>query len=155
MNYRLLLPLLFLLNLTSLQGQTGQMSVGLEPIFSCGCDGCFIVFVNNAQPPYAVQWSDGQTGTMNTNQTEFCGFCPGSYSVTVTDINGQTAEAVGTIIDIPFNTIEIVPLNPSACNFDSSGVGNQNCNLVCAGSTTTYTTSTNSQPPAETSCPGR
>lgn len=124
------------------------MSVGLEPIFSCGCDGCFIVFVNNAQPPYAVQWSDGQTGTMNTNQTEFCGFCPGSYSVTVTDINGQTAEAVGTIIDIPFNTIEIVPLNPSACNFDSSGVGNQNCNLVCAGSTTTYTTSTNSQPPA-------
>ena len=63
------------------------------------CNGTATVTPAGGTTPYTYLWSDGQT-----TQTAV-GFCPGSYTVTVTDANGCTATAVAIVTQTVVITI--------------------------------------------------
>ncbi len=153
MKNRLLPALSLLLFAPILNAQVGnQLLVTLQPVPSCGCDGCFIVNVTNGATPYVFQWSNGQTNTASTSSTMICGFCPGQYTVTVTSANtNMTATATSVLTNQPPNPVNIVSLNPAPCNNDTITGGNQDCEQVCAGATVTYSVSNITTPPSSSS----
>ncbi len=55
------------------------------------CDGGFTGSASGGTGPYSYLWSDNSTFATISNK------CPGTYSVTVTDQNGCTGNAAGTI----------------------------------------------------------
>ena len=57
------------------------------------CDGSVITQVTGGTPPYTYLWSDN---TSNTNSN--VNLCPGTYILTVTDSNNQTAESIFTLV---------------------------------------------------------
>ena len=141
MKNRLLSALLLILCTYSLQAQNGTPSVQMWGTATCGCDGCFIVEVSNLQPPYQFIWSNGMTGAADQASTVVCGFCPGSYTVTVTNnsANQQTVTATG-FIEPDFVSVDIIVVNPAPCANDSLPSSNT-CDRVCAGGSSTYSVS--------------
>ena len=148
MKNRFLSALFLLFFITSLHAQVGnQLTVLLQPVYSCGCDGCFIVTVVNGTSPYVFQWSNGQTNTVSASPTMICGFCPGQYTVTVSNANtNQTATATGALINNQSDQINIISLNTAPCNNDTITGGNLDCEQVCAGATVTYTAAVSNPP---------
>ncbi|MEL7376843.1 MAG: SprB repeat-containing protein, partial [Bacteroidota bacterium] len=55
---------------------------------------------SEGQPPYSFSWSNGDEGATITD------LAPGSYTVTLTDANGCTATATGTVNEPPLLTTE-------------------------------------------------
>lgn len=55
-------------------------------------DGAATAVASGGQPPYSYEWSDGQTSQTATGLPE------GTYSVTVTDSNGCTAEGEAEVV---------------------------------------------------------
>jgi subtilisin-like proprotein convertase family protein len=66
-------------------------------------DGAIELTVSGGEPPYLISWSDGQSGTQLT------GLSPGSYSVTVSDING----CVKTLDSLQISAPELLNLQVS------------------------------------------
>lgn len=69
-----------------------QMQAALQPA-SCAdeADGSLSLTVEGGQPPYAVNWSDGNTSFDRSN------LLPGDYSLTVSDNTGQVVEETLTL----------------------------------------------------------
>jgi len=65
----------------------------LQGTASCpgGASGTLEAFAFGGTPPYSYAWSDGQTTKVAT------GLAPGDYDVTITDSNGCTTSASGTV----------------------------------------------------------
>ena len=77
-------------------------------ICSNTCDGAATASVSGGTPPYAYLWSNGVTTTTINN------LCPGNYSVTVTDANGQTGVGSGSVLAPPPITVNITSTD-AAC----------------------------------------
>ena len=60
---------------------------------NAGADGTITVSVNGGVAPYNIVWSSGANGTIAT------GLTAGTYTATVTDASGCTAEVSGTIAE--------------------------------------------------------
>ena len=64
------------------------------------CDGKFKVTPNGGTGPYTIEWSTGAIATGVTSDS-ISGLCPGTYSVTITDVNGccrKFSKIVGPIV---------------------------------------------------------
>lgn len=148
MKNRLLFFLILSLAGARLSAQGGQMTITAYGTATCACDGCIYIEVNNGTPPYIVAWPNGLTNNYTTSPIVQCGFCPGTYSVKVSQINAQqTATATVVIEQLPYTPLDIVSLNPAPCNHDSTGDPNgSDCERVCAGATVTYTLNSVSNP---------
>ncbi|MCB9190683.1 MAG: tandem-95 repeat protein [Flavobacteriales bacterium] len=64
-----------------------------EQIFQA-CDGSATATAAGGTAPYLYEWSDGQIGQTASN------LCPGTYTVTITDANGCTAQRTITINEL-------------------------------------------------------
>ncbi len=87
---------------------------------TCGlCNGTITAAASNGTAPYSYLWDDpaGQTTATAT------GLCAGTYNVIVTDANGCTNAAAGTIVDTPNLTVTVSSTDAS-------------CNGVCDGTAT-------------------
>ncbi len=90
-------------------------------------DGTATVVPAGGTPAYSYQWSDGQVTQTAT------GLAAGTYSVTVTDANGCTANASATVGQPTLLTASIQGTD-LACNGDNSGAAD----LTAAGGTAPY-----------------
>lgn len=113
------------------------------PGSSCGIEGCFTIpdspapsvsiMVNNVscpdgqdgqlqamvlggKPPYAYIWNNGVTTAINSN------LAPGNYSVTITDSNGCTDFATGTVQNAVPISINMIPTHPSCQEAENGSV---------------------------------
>lgn len=64
-----------------------------EQIFQA-CDGSSTATASGGTAPYLYEWSDSQIGATASN------LCPGTYTVTVTDANGCTADRTVTVNEL-------------------------------------------------------
>jgi hypothetical protein len=86
------------------------------------CDGTATVIPQGGTAPYIYNWSNGSTNDVQT------GLCAGTYTVTVTDNNGQSMLQTVTVtepaaIQATFvNSIETVPCNATSQVTPSGGV---------------------------------
>lgn len=76
--------------------------------------GTATALITNGTAPYTPTWSNGFVGTNPTNLP------PGSYMVTVSDANGCTATASGTVNPSTLPTVNITASNPT-CNAANNG----------------------------------
>ena len=77
------------------------------------CDGSVSV-TNAGNAPFTYLWSSGNT----TNAVS--GFCPGSYTVTVTDSSGCTAVDSIAIVEFPLASLTLTAISP-ICNGQCNG----------------------------------
>ncbi len=97
-----------------------------------GSNGSLTAFPSAGTPPYSFAWSNGGSGqTIN-------GVPAGTYTVTLTDNNGCTATATGTVSQPPPIVINLNGNNPQ-CNGDTNGSITSTVN----GGTPPYTLSWN------------
>lgn len=91
---------------------------------SCGalCDGSALATVNGGTTSFSFVWT-GPSGPINGNPAT--GLCIGTYTVTVTDTNGCTAQ----------DTTEIIPSIQITINPTIIGIS---CNGVCDGTATVF-----------------
>ncbi|MCX7955125.1 MAG: PKD domain-containing protein [Bacteroidales bacterium] len=84
--------------------------------------GTITINVANGTPPYVYSISTGITDTVNSTTYTFTGLVAGTYSVTVSDINGCSHTANVTIIETnPPISITLIPVNV-LCHGDSTGI---------------------------------
>ncbi|MEL7423596.1 MAG: SdrD B-like domain-containing protein, partial [Bacteroidota bacterium] len=79
-----------------------------------GSNGSLTAFPAAGQPPYSFAWSNGGSGQTINNVPA------GTYTVTLTDANGCTAVASGTVSQPPPIVINLNPDNPD-CVGDTDG----------------------------------
>jgi len=93
------------------------------------CNGSATVAANGGTPNYTYSWNTipAQTGATANN------LCAGSYTVTVTDVNGCTATAVATIAQQSTITANINSTN-ALCN----GAANGTATITANGGTPNY-----------------
>ncbi len=86
-----------------------------DPTCATLCDGgVSINSIGGGQPPFTFEWNDGTTNASLTNQ------CTGTYTLTVTDVNGCTRAATTSI---GINPIQIVGFSatPASCEGINDG----------------------------------
>jgi hypothetical protein len=84
--------------------------------------GSITVTVANGTLPYIYTWSNGVVDTTNATSDSITGLLSGTYSVTVSDINGCTHTASATIIETnPPIFMQLIPVNV-LCHGDSTGI---------------------------------
>lgn len=84
--------------------------------------GTITVTVANGTLPYIYTWSNGVVDTTNATSDSITGLLSGTYSVTVSDINGCTHTASATIIETnPPIFMQLIPVNV-LCHGDSTGI---------------------------------
>lgn len=93
-----------------------------------GNDGTLTAFPSGGTAPYSFAWSNGAFG-----QT-ISGLFPGSYGLTLTDANGCTATAVGTVSNVAPVVIATFPSHPQC-----AGENNGSISLNVSGGTPPYT----------------
>ena len=76
--------------------------------------GSVSVTASNGTEPYNYEWSTGDTGP------DVIGLPAGTYSITVTDADGSTAEGDATINEPPILELNVTSAN-AACNGENSG----------------------------------
>ncbi|MEZ4987173.1 MAG: SprB repeat-containing protein [Saprospiraceae bacterium] len=79
-----------------------------------GNNGSLVATPIGGIPPYTFQWSNGVVGATNA------GLTAGTYTVTLTDGNGCTAVASGTVSQPPAINITLNRFNPT-CYGDTNG----------------------------------
>lgn len=93
-------------------------------------DGSISIMVSGGTAPYSFNWSNGSSG-QNLNNIP-----AGSYSVTITDMNGCTMSMAGMVVSQP-----AAPLNASASttqNVSCNSGANGTVQLVVSGGTAPY-----------------
>jgi PKD repeat protein len=121
-------------NLASFSQQvfvTGGISVFCEStLASCSnsTDGTAVVSVSGGVPPYDYQWSNGGLSATITD------LLPGTYSVTVTDADGETT---GCSVEVQSLADAVTGcMDPLACNYDPTANCPAFCDFItCAGCT--------------------
>ena len=96
------------LTVTDANGCTGTTSVtiaqppvltvtaaGVATHCNAGCDGVLICIPAGGSPAYTYAWNTGCASASCNN------VCAGTYTVTITDINGCTAQAISTVTQPP------------------------------------------------------
>ncbi|MCB0429070.1 MAG: gliding motility-associated C-terminal domain-containing protein [Flavobacteriales bacterium] len=91
------------------------------------CTGTASVSSTGGAPGYTYLWSDNQAGTTAT------GLCAGTYTVTVTDINGCTATTTATITE-PTALSQTTSHTDILCNGETNGTAT----ITVSGGTPTY-----------------
>jgi gliding motility-associated-like protein len=84
------------------------------------CDGAALSTPTNGVAPYTFLWSNGGTSASNSS------LCAGSYSLTVTDVNGCTSTSSGTLT----SPEGVFPTVTQTSNFNGFGVS---CDDKCDG----------------------
>ena len=103
------------------------------PTSTCNtCDGIINVNIGGGNTPYAYTWSNGSTTQDQAN------LCAGTYTLTVTDADGNTATA-STVVSCPNCTnppvVALVPPSSALCNSVSEGNTTFNLNNLLGTST--------------------
>ncbi|MBI5541212.1 MAG: PKD domain-containing protein, partial [Bacteroidia bacterium] len=93
------------------------------------CDGSATAAGANGTPGYTYLWTSGSS-TATTS-----GLCAGTYTVTVTDLNGCTATTTVTIVEPNALTVTIVSTTNVLCN----GVCSGSATLSVSGGVAPYT----------------
>ncbi|MEM6696778.1 MAG: hypothetical protein AAF599_00175, partial [Bacteroidota bacterium] len=96
-------------------GETGGLAVEVETTPTCEgeMDGSASLTVKGCTPPYTIDWGNGTSEMTNTGLTE------GTYTVTVTDTNGNSREIEYTISE---TIIELeVSVTPKQCGSQAGG----------------------------------
>ena len=84
--------------------------------------GSITVTIANGTPPYTYTWSNGTQVTTNNTSNTISGLLSGTYSVTISDVNGCSQVAQATIIETnPPIYINLIPVNV-LCHGDSTGI---------------------------------
>ncbi len=91
-----------------------SISSTLNQTFPGACDGTAICATDSGAAPYVFNWGTG----LNSTTPQFSGLCDGSFTLTVTDANGCSTTATGSVgtdsIVGPCNGVVInVALNPT------------------------------------------
>ena len=94
------------------------------------CDGYLVASMSGGLAPYTYLWDDA---TSSTNDTLF-NACQGSYSVTITDANGCSSSATGSIGGPTEVVIAIDNLQDVLCNNGTSGA----IDISVSGGTSPY-----------------
>jgi len=94
------------------------------------CDGQALANVTIGTPPFTYQWDAGTGNQANNPATNLC---PGTYSVTVTDVNGCTGEASVTINEPPELLLTISVVDAQCNESDGSAI------VSATGGTPSYT----------------
>ena len=94
-----------------------------HPTCNNACNGSILVQVNGGSPPYNYSWNQGPGGSNPTN------LCAGTYSVTVTDNNGLTAQASVTLNNPPPLVINVNPTQSTICSGQSVVLNANGANL--------------------------
>lgn len=79
----------------------------IEPTCFGSCNGAAQAFPSGGTAPYSYLWNNGQTSAIATN------LCAGTYTVTITDVNGCTSNSTVTVNEptkIQANAVSIFPL---------------------------------------------
>lgn len=92
-----------------------------------GTDGTATASATGGAPPYSYAWSDASTAALNDS------LMAGSYSVTVTDINGCTAVDSMAISEPTALTVSVTG-NDAGCN----GAADGNATVTASGGTSSY-----------------
>ncbi|MEM7101720.1 MAG: gliding motility-associated C-terminal domain-containing protein [Bacteroidota bacterium] len=89
---------------------------------SGAADGSGVATVSGGSPPYTYEWSNGETDSSISN------LGPGTYTVTVTDVNG-CEETANIILTEPSNPVDLLLVSPTsqggtniACNGGTEGL---------------------------------
>ncbi|MBK9459756.1 MAG: SprB repeat-containing protein [Sphingobacteriales bacterium] len=86
----------------------------ITPTTTCNtCDGTINVNVSNGTAPYAYTWSNG---SITQNQANLCA---GTYTLTVTDANGNTATTSTVVSSLNTPVISNISLD---CNLGASSI---------------------------------
>lgn len=99
---------------------------------TCGtdCDGTALVVPVGGTPPYTFLWNDPN----NQGTAEATNLCVGTYTVTITDANGCTAQASATV-DGPPAIVSNATSVASTCSNEANG----SINLTVVGGVPGYT----------------
>ena len=65
------------------------------------CDGRYCIHASGGTAPYMIVWSTGASSISSNGIDSITGLCPGTYTVTVTDVNGcsrKTVKNVGPVV---------------------------------------------------------
>ncbi|MEO6884517.1 MAG: gliding motility-associated C-terminal domain-containing protein [Bacteroidia bacterium] len=114
--------------------QPNVLTVGITPspaIIACNgnCNASISSNVNGGTAGYTYSWSPGAQTTPTLS-----GLCAGTYSLTVTDANGCTANTSVTITQSPLLSL-LTTNTPPSCNGKCDGI----INAVASGGTGVYT----------------
>lgn len=117
---------------------------------SCGtvCDGAATATPSGGTPGYTYSWN---TVPVQTGQTA-TGLCQGTYTVTVTDTNGCTAQDTVVI-----NNLITIQINPSVINISCNGNCDGMATAVPSGGVNPYTyqwSNGDTTQTADSLCPG-
>lgn len=118
-------------NISGVPSLTVAMTTGIDSCFNSG-NGFAIASVAGGSPPYTYSWSNFKTDSANLN------IIPGTYVITVTDLNGCTTQASATVTgpSTPF-TYTFTSQN-ILCNGESTGFVNVNATGGTPGYTYTW-----------------
>lgn len=96
-------------------------------------DGSIQILVSGGTPPYSFAWSNGVLNTSENNTHEISALPPGSYTITVTDADGNETTATYNLGPDPLElSVEIT--EASSCNENSDGTAT----ALVSGGTTPY-----------------
>ncbi len=95
-------------------------------------DGALNMTISNGAAPYTIDWSNDGTGDSDDPE-DLAGLSAGSYSVTVTDMNG--CSDMGTFI---VNEPAVLSINSVVVNVSTNGGSDGFINLTIAGGTSPY-----------------
>ncbi len=95
-------------------------------------DGGLDMTISNGAAPYTIDWSNDGTGD-NDDPEDLTGLSAGSYSVTVTDINGCSDLGTFTV-----NEPAVLSINSVVVSVSTNGGSDGFINLTIAGGTSPY-----------------
>ena len=106
-----------------------NVAVNVTPVSCPGAlNGAVTATAASGVPPFSFEWSTGATGPTIT------GLGAGSYTVTLTDGNGCTSVATGTVTQPPPLSVNLNPANPTCAGFNNGSIA-----ATAGGGTPPYT----------------
>jgi gliding motility-associated-like protein len=118
---------------------------------SCGtvCDGTAFATPNGGTPGYSYSWN---TVPVQTTQGA-TGLCAGTYTVTITDTNGCTAQDTTVITNLI-----VIQINPSIIGISCNGICDGQATAIPSGGLAPYTyawSNGDTTQTADSLCPGK